>query len=336
MNSRRHDLYTLVHKGQRARLFDLTARAGRLAPEDAAARAALIAELEATLAAIGDHAEAEHEHFGPLYREAAPATGERLARDHERVGAELAALRGVARAALEAEGDGGRDLGLYRALARFTAAYLDHVDAEEGSLPELWSAFDDAALARAQGQLVASHPPATVRFNLQSMLPAASSPERVAFLRGLRRAMPEAAFAGVRALVAGLVSAAEWRSIEADAEPVAAAARVETAAGAASAATDARPEGTAVLRVAEFERAPHFHEDPDAVTTFRAWVASQPGFQAGWHASDASGRVVSVSVWDDLASVVALRERPYPGGPLGARPDRVLVLDRVARIGAAS
>lgn len=85
-----------------------------------------------------------------------------------------------------------------------------------------------------------------------------------------------------------------------------------------------------VIRIAEFDARPGFHDDPAKVAAFRAWVASQPGYRHGWHATDSStGRTVAVSVWDDRASVLALKDKPYPGGPLGAKPDRVTIFDDV-------
>lgn len=218
MTTPRFDMYSLVHKGQRKNLFELTVTAGQLAKDDRAGREALAQAIETTLAAITDHAEAEDRFFGPLYREAAPATGERLAADHEGMATALADLRGAVAAAL-AERSPPTDLATYRALARFTAAYVAHVDTEEASLPELWARFDDAALARAQGALVASHPPATVHFNLRNMLPAASPDERVGFLGTLKRNMPPGAFASVRERVVPLLTAAEWARVD-EHEPV--------------------------------------------------------------------------------------------------------------------
>jgi hypothetical protein len=214
MSAARFDMYSLVHKGQRKRLFELTMLGGQLASEDDVGRAALVAELEALLASIVDHGEAEDAHLGPLYAQAAPATGERLASEHAALAEALALLRTAATAALTDQ-MAQTDMTLYRAMARFTAAYLLHTDAEESSLAELWAHYDDAALARAQGALVASHPPATVQFNLRHMLPAASPAERVAFLTNLRRNMPPPAFAGMRGLMGALVPPNEWSQIDA-------------------------------------------------------------------------------------------------------------------------
>lgn len=85
-----------------------------------------------------------------------------------------------------------------------------------------------------------------------------------------------------------------------------------------------------VIRIAEFEHAPAFHRDPELLSTFRRWISSQPGYREGWHATEStSGRLVSVSVWEDRASLDALRSRPFPGGSLGAKPDRLAIYDQV-------
>ncbi len=213
MTAPRFDMYTLVHKGQRKKLFELTITAGQLAAEDRSGREALAADLEATLASLIDHTEAEARHFGPLYATADAGTGARLGAEHGEIAVELSRLRAAAAEALAAARS-STDLELYRALARFTSAYLAHVDAEECSMTVLWAAFDDDALARAQGALVASHPRPSVQFNLRNMLAAASPAERIGFLANLRRNMPEAAFLGVRELVGPIVSANEWAGID--------------------------------------------------------------------------------------------------------------------------
>lgn len=88
-----------------------------------------------------------------------------------------------------------------------------------------------------------------------------------------------------------------------------------------------------VMRVAEFAQKPAFHDDEAVATAFRAWMKSQPGSLHGWHATEsATGKTVSVSVWKDRASLLATKERPFQGGPLGAQPDRVVVFDQVEEI----
>ena len=85
-----------------------------------------------------------------------------------------------------------------------------------------------------------------------------------------------------------------------------------------------------VIRVATFEQRPAAHADEQLMAQFRAWMKSQPGFRAGWHTHDSkTGRAQSISVWDDLASLMAMKDRACPGGPIGAKPDRTEVFDDV-------
>lgn len=81
-----------------------------------------------------------------------------------------------------------------------------------------------------------------------------------------------------------------------------------------------------VMRVAAFEKRPEI--DPAKYEAFRRWMASQPGVVAHYHASDPqSGRVLSVSVWESREALLAMRDRPFPGGALGLKPDSVVIYD---------
>lgn len=85
-----------------------------------------------------------------------------------------------------------------------------------------------------------------------------------------------------------------------------------------------------LIRIAEFDGKPVFHDDPELVGRFRAWMRGQPGFRHGWHATDSkTGCTVAITVWDDLASLLALKDHQFPGGPLGARPDRLTIFEQV-------
>ena len=42
-----------------------------------------------------------------------------------------------------------------------------------------------------------------------------------------------------------------------------------------------------VIRIAEFDAKPAFHDDTELVAQFRSWMREQPGFRHGWHATDA-------------------------------------------------
>jgi len=83
-----------------------------------------------------------------------------------------------------------------------------------------------------------------------------------------------------------------------------------------------------VIRVATFNQKPDQHESAELMQTFRAWMKSQPGFRHAWHAHDSnSGKSVSISVWDDMASLMAMKDRTFPGGSIGLKPDKVEIFD---------
>ena len=189
MSAPRFDVYTLVHKGQRRRLFELTAVAGQIGPDDHAKRQELAADVTAMLNSLVDHADAEDQYFGPLLAEADSKAAAEIHAGHKDLDAHMATLRGTLAKAV-AEPSHPMNLATYRTLARFTSAYLAHIDLEEATQPALWARFDDARLMRTQSELVASHPPASSAFNLRNMIPACSSFERVKFLRGLKGGMP--------------------------------------------------------------------------------------------------------------------------------------------------
>jgi Hemerythrin HHE cation binding domain len=138
----RLDVYTAVHKMHRARLFNLTVEAGQADPADTVTMTRLAAAVDALAAELVAHAEHEDRFIHPLLRQVAPALTARLDAAHVTLDARLDRLRQVASAAPAADPNA-----LYRALAAFTAAYLEHLAIEEGeALPALWDGCTDEEL----------------------------------------------------------------------------------------------------------------------------------------------------------------------------------------------
>lgn len=78
-----------------------------------------------------------------------------------------------------------------------------------------------------------------------------------------------------------------------------------------------------IVRIAYFDALPQGGDAPEH-GQFRAWLASQPGFVRAHHAlNHETGAAVSISYWQSLEHLEALRSRTPPGGPLGFRPQRV-------------
>jgi hypothetical protein len=85
-----------------------------------------------------------------------------------------------------------------------------------------------------------------------------------------------------------------------------------------------------VIRVATFEKKPAAHDDEKLMAEFRTWMKSQPGFRTAWHTHDSkTGKALSISVWTDMASMLAMKDRVFPGGSMGIKPDEVEIFDHV-------
>jgi hypothetical protein len=84
-----------------------------------------------------------------------------------------------------------------------------------------------------------------------------------------------------------------------------------------------------ICRVATPERTPDSIASEDA-KGFRAWLKEQPGFVGGYHVQDSeTGRAISITIWDSEESMMALRDRVPPGGPVGMKPVSVQLFDRI-------
>lgn len=140
----RLDVYTAVHKMQRARLFDLTVEAGKTDAVATVATARLAAAVDALAVELVAHGEHEDRFIHPLLRQKAPALVETLGAAHLELDARLGQLRQLSSTYSTSPGDPNA---LYRALAAFTATYLDHLALEEAeALPALWEGCTDEEL----------------------------------------------------------------------------------------------------------------------------------------------------------------------------------------------
>lgn len=140
----RLDVYTAVHKMQRARLFELTVEAGKTDPADTAATARLAAAVNALAVELVAHGEHEERFIHPLLRAQAPELADTLDAAHVELDIRLQQLLGVAAQNPSTQEDANV---VYRALASFTASYLEHLAMEESkALPALWEGCTDEEL----------------------------------------------------------------------------------------------------------------------------------------------------------------------------------------------
>jgi len=171
----RLDVYTAVHKMQRSRLFELTVAAGRTDSIDTVATTRLAGAVRALSDELTSHAEHEDRFIHPLLRIKVPELAAALDATHVELDGHLDDLKETART----QAAGGKDPNaLYRALASFTASYLEHLAVEEGeALPAPWGHCGDDELFGIMTSFRASLSPLEYLTSLVAQLPSANPAE---------------------------------------------------------------------------------------------------------------------------------------------------------------
>lgn len=216
MKADRPNFYRPVHKGIRLLLHRLVEQAGRTDYADAAQLATLTAAARDGFELLQLHADHEERCLAPLIRAAAPEVARALDAAHhdqeQRLPALLALLDDVRRAGPAADAVGH---GFTVALSRLAGELQVHMaDEEERAMPALQAALSDAQLMEVHQALVGSIPPPEMARWAALMLPAASAPERLALLSGVRATAPAEAFQGLLALARRVLPAEEARELE--------------------------------------------------------------------------------------------------------------------------
>ena len=167
----RTDLYGLVHKAQRHRLFALGLDLGSADVDDPATRTRLASAVREIVAMLADHAGNERRYIHPLFATISRAA-EAIEREHHELEAALDEWVKVV--------DQGRWTELYRATMRIVGEYLLHIDAEERVQAEvLWPHYTDAELTAVMVRFKAEREPVAARADLQLLMPVLSARQRV-------------------------------------------------------------------------------------------------------------------------------------------------------------
>lgn len=178
------DLYGLVHKGQRYRLFQFALALSCKDLNEPAEQHFANDEISKLVAMLTDHARGEEHYIHPLFAvqdatAAERAALERLENEHHTLETHLAELSSLTRE--------GRFNELYSAVMRFIGAYLLHIDAEERlQRTLLWPRYSDHELLAVMTRFRAERDPALIREDQKQLLPAMNKPELVAFVRNTR------------------------------------------------------------------------------------------------------------------------------------------------------
>jgi hypothetical protein len=184
----RTDFYTLVHKGLRKRLFEAVVLAGATDFADERSRSRLADDVKDLVETLRDHAKNEDTFVHPVLAEALPELAHSLEREHEEHDRALTEVERAFEAAFASDrvpADASRDPGqlAYRALARFAAFYLAHLEREEENQPAIWARVDEARLAAAMGAFRTSRTPEQNVAGWKLMAPALNPAERASLER---------------------------------------------------------------------------------------------------------------------------------------------------------
>ncbi len=171
------DFYSLYHKALRKKLFAVVELAGSADLDDAASRGALTKAVTAMIATVRAHSRAEDFWFQPIIARAAPAAHVELAREHEALEQLTSAIEAaLAQALIEPTVAAG--VRLYRALHRFTGAYLLHLLREEETMPLIAERVDAAELQGTYGAFLAARTQREMLADLELLLVACNGAER--------------------------------------------------------------------------------------------------------------------------------------------------------------
>lgn len=181
MTKPRVDLFTTIHKGLRAMLFDLATDAARI---DLTSNIAVDLLVERILRAVDffdEHARHEDTHVFPAIRAAAPELATQLATEHLILEAVQTEVEACAEALAEAPAGERRPIGaqLGQLLNRLIIQHLAHMSREETEANQaLWAAHTDDELAALHARLVGSIPAARYQEWMILIAPALDPVER--------------------------------------------------------------------------------------------------------------------------------------------------------------
>lgn len=193
------DFYTGAHKGQRAEFSKISMAAGTLNTNDQNAISALEEELGMFREKMYLHARLEEKFIHPLLSTRIPGGADRLNADHKIMHKQLDELLTcfgeIKKKPADFEKSEDLSLEFYRAWARFTIFYLNHIDYEEENvMPSLWKLCTNDELFETFKKVLADQTPKELMDNLKFMLPAINTKERVLILTAGRATMPPEAF----------------------------------------------------------------------------------------------------------------------------------------------
>jgi Hemerythrin HHE cation binding domain len=207
----RDDLLTGIHKALRLGLLRVTVQLGAADWAHPGDREAAGTEWQRLSGLLRSHASHEDRHIFALLEAKRPGSLAALHADHE----ELDPLQDQLDRAVQdaargtAAGAGPR---VYARAAAFTGRYLAHLDAEDRTvMPGIWEACSDEEIAGCRAAFMAEIGPEEAAYTQGLVLPALSTPERVAMLASARHHLAPQAYARLLRLAEEVLAPEPWR-----------------------------------------------------------------------------------------------------------------------------
>lgn len=209
-NHARLDLYAPIHRALRLFMSAMLARVGALDVTDVREVSSVLDQLDALLGMCRHHALIENEIVHPEIEAAQPGASQRMHGEHQHHLAAIVALEAEV-VAVRVFPSAMQALRLYRQLALFVAANLEHMQFEETAHNEvLWACYDDAAIAAIEQRIVAQSTPEQRALVLRWMTPALPPHERAQRFRSLQAALPLAAFSAMLDIARDVLDDRAW------------------------------------------------------------------------------------------------------------------------------
>ncbi|CDZ76574.1 hypothetical protein BN59_00848 [Legionella massiliensis] len=181
------DLYTLIHKVQRQRLFELSIRIGKTDFSEQSEGIIVKNELKMMIIHLRKHAADEETFIHPLYCIANDKLTA-LETQHEKIDELLAEIENIIN-------DKQSTCFLYGYFNQFIAMYLQHTAEEERLQQEiLWKFYSEEELSAVMTSYRASLSTEKVLDNLQFMLPCLSVGETINILKNMAPAISQQLF----------------------------------------------------------------------------------------------------------------------------------------------
>jgi len=201
----RVDLYTLIHKAQRAQIFALATRIGRADFLENDEISSIAQELRDMIAHLRAHSVHETNFIHPLFHE----LGDKIAvieDEHEDLEIDLGKLERIL--------DTQDWKNLYPELNRFIASYLAHQDEEESlQASVLWKYFDDRRLEAVMTAFRKSRTPEQAMEDLKFLIQGMNNLELTTLFQKMRIGAPKAAFQAASQIAKKQLEASQWTKL---------------------------------------------------------------------------------------------------------------------------